>query len=315
MISLLPTINIDTAVKLLKNGECVAVPTETVYGLAGMISSASAIESIFKIKERPFFDPLIVHVSSINDVNLVAREFPLLAQKIAQKFWPGPLTLVLPKAAHVSPMITSGLETVAVRMPDHKLTLDLIKALGEPVAAPSANKFGKTSPTQVAHVFAEFGSDVPILDGGSCKIGIESTVIGFDDEFTQIEVYRPGAVTINMLREFAPVIEKKSQASPGQVKHHYQPSKPFFIVDPTVGLSIDRYQRICETLKMEAFHPSWVSLSSDPVLAARELYAQIRRADQTPHTDGLIIEYDMNLVSGVWGAITDRLSRAGTEVA
>jgi L-threonylcarbamoyladenylate synthase len=155
-------------------GDVVAIPTETVYGLAASIDSEKGLRRIFSLKERPFFDPLIVHVASLKEASSLVRDWPPIADFIGRYFWPGPLTLVLPKAERVNSLITSGLDTVAVRYPSHPLTLDLIRLVGTPLAAPSANKFGKTSPSRALHVKSEFpGTDLLILDGGECEIGVE----------------------------------------------------------------------------------------------------------------------------------------------
>jgi L-threonylcarbamoyladenylate synthase len=167
---------ISVAVEKLINGEVVGIPTETVYGLGAVISKSDAIKKIFTTKERPFFDPLIVHVSGVEQAKELSLDWSAAADILAQEFWPGPLTLVLPKK-NVSDLITSGLQTVGVRCPDHKIALEIIEKVGEPIAAPSANRFGKTSPTCKKHVLEEFNDAVFVVDGGDCSVGIESTII------------------------------------------------------------------------------------------------------------------------------------------
>jgi L-threonylcarbamoyladenylate synthase len=190
---------------LLRNGDVVAIPTETVYGLAASIASHDGLKKIFALKERPFFDPLIVHVASFEQAKSVVSEFPPLADFLTRWFWPGPLTVVLPKASNIDPVITSGLETVAVRYPAHPLAQDLIRLVGSPLAAPSANKFGRTSPSTASHVRSEFkGSPLLVLDGGPCEVGLESTVLTIaktPEGADQIRILRPGGITAEAIEE------------------------------------------------------------------------------------------------------------------
>ncbi len=184
----------DLAIDILKNGGVVAMPTETVYGLAGDVEQETAIKKIFSTKERPFFDPLIVHISSIEQAKKLTTQWDETCEKLAESFWPGPLTLILPKSDLVNPLITSGLNSVGLRWPNHALAMELISNFNLGLAAPSANKFKKTSPTSKEHVEAEFGNNVFVLDGGKCEVGIESTVAGvFKD---RIEIYRPGMISL-----------------------------------------------------------------------------------------------------------------------
>ncbi|NDF16271.1 threonylcarbamoyl-AMP synthase, partial [bacterium] len=186
----------------LEGGGVVALPTETVYGLAASIRSEEGIKKIFAIKERPFFDPLIVHISDLEQKKQVISEWPPLADFLAKRFWPGPLTLVLPKHPSLNPLITSGLDTVGVRMPAHPIARQLIEKCGFPLAAPSANKFGKTSPTKAEHVRKGFEKeDLLILDGGQSEVGLESTVVALAREGDKdvVTILRPGAVTFDIL--------------------------------------------------------------------------------------------------------------------
>ena len=231
------TNDLSKARDLLLKGEVVGIPTETVYGLAGSIESEKGLRRIFSLKERPFFDPLIVHVSSFRQAASLVLEWPPLADFLARRFWPGALTIVLPKAPHVNPLITSGLDTVAIRMPDHSIARDLIDILGHPLAAPSANKFGRTSPSQASHVRDEFANDnLFVIDGGECQIGVESTVIAFQsgDDNTEVQILRPGGITQTMLEHAlerwgkpTTVRRAASEASPGHLKHHYMPKLPW----------------------------------------------------------------------------------------
>ena len=175
--------DIQKAIKLLNNEELVAIPTETVYGLAGNIYSEKAIKAIFETKKRPFFNPLIVHISNIEYLETVVEEIPKKAKLLAEAFWPGPITLVLKKKSIIPDLITGGKDTVAVRIPNHPLTLQLLNQLNFPLAAPSANPFNRISPTKAEHVENYFKDDIKmVLDGGVCKSGIESTIIGFEDD-------------------------------------------------------------------------------------------------------------------------------------
>ena len=172
---------IKTAIKTLKDGGVIGIPTETVYGLAADIYNKKGIENIFKTKERPFFDPLIVHISEISQLPKLTKEWTKSHEKLANFFWPGPLTFIVKKSENISDMITSGLDTVGIRMPDHPKTLELLNELGSPIAAPSANKFKMISPTSAEHVQAEF-PEIQVIDGGDCKVGIESTILKCSQE-------------------------------------------------------------------------------------------------------------------------------------
>lgn len=306
---------------LLKKGEVVAIPTETVYGLAASIDSVEGLEKVFALKERPFFDPLIVHVASFKQAKSLVDDWPPLADFLARTFWPGPLTLVLPKAAHVNPLITSGLETVAIRMPSHPLALELLELAG-PLAAPSANKFGRTSPTRAEHVESEFpDAELLILDGGECDVGVESTVAAVDasGDFDAIRVLRPGGVTEEMLsralERWARKVEitrDSSQASPGQLKHHYMPKIPLVIVrsQEPESLSAETRLKIQNQLGRPAKKPIELDLSDDARLAARELYSEMRRLAESG-ADCIFVRARES-THGYWAAIWDRLSRAAS---
>lgn len=289
------------AINLLQSEQVVAIPTETVYGLAGAITSEKAINRIFQVKERPFFDPLIVHISSIEMAKEQALMWTPLMEHLAESFWPGPLTMVVDKANSISDLITSGLSKVGLRMPNHPLALELISKLKTPLAAPSANKFTKTSPTSPKHVFNEFGEDVFILDGGDCKIGIESTVLGvFDD---RIEIYRPGMLTKAEIEEkvhqkFKEIsIEyKESPVAPGQLKHHYMPKKPVILTTVAPGDDLTSY---------------WV-VPSSPELAARQLYSKLRELDETNSQNITIVLKEEYKNDDKFKGILNRLDKAKT---
>jgi L-threonylcarbamoyladenylate synthase len=224
------------ASKLIREGKLVAFPTETVYGLGANGLDAKAVARIFEAKKRPSFDPLILHISSIDDLETVFKKpiSPLILQ-LAEKYWPGPLTIVAPKTAKVPDIVTAGLNTVAVRMPSHKVALKLIKQAGVPIAAPSANLFGRLSPTQPEHVKEQLTTIDYLLDGGPTNIGLESTIIAVSGN--NIEILRPGAITPDRLQADFPKVkivssstEKHIQA-PGQLKSHYSPRKPLYLYD------------------------------------------------------------------------------------
>lgn len=292
-------IDIDKAFEILNANDPVAIPTETVYGMGGVVNNEEALKSIFKIKERPFFDPLIIHVSSIEMAQQYTSYWSDNAQKLAENFWPGPMTMILDKNQAVSSLITAGLDGVGIRMPDHQLTLELIEKLQVPLAAPSANKFKKTSPTQASHVEDEFGIGFPVLDGGKTQFGIESTVIGVFDE--KIEIYRPGVITKNDIEQVVdvPVEHTVSPVAPGQLKHHYMPRIP-------ITITTDEK----EFLKKEN-HYKW-QLEDDPAFVARELYARFRDASKNNY-EGIIIQYKESYKNEEqWKGVLNRLFKAKT---
>lgn len=295
----------------------VAIPTETVYGLGGWIHSPGGLEKIFSTKERPFFDPLIVHVSSIENARKLCSEWTEVHQILAQTCWPGPLTLIAPKHPDLNPLITSGLNSVGIRCPDHQLTLKLLGQIEGGIAAPSANKFGKTSPTTSEHVFQEFGDAVSILEGGAASIGIESTVV--DIKLTShgysIEVYRPGYYTASMLEEIlaknkvtAQVIYSASPVAPGQLKHHYMPKIPLVIVGVDDEWESIR-PRIEKALNKSFQRPArWIQ-SGDAHIASRELYQKLREFDLQGYDIILTAKSDFHH-SEEWKGIWDRLEKA-----
>ena len=306
------TASYDIALKELRAGGIVALPTETVYGLAADIRNPQAIAKIFETKMRPEFDPLIVHVSDIADTVRVVENWPPLAQKLAEAFWPGPLTMVLRRRSNINPMITSGLETVAVRLPANLKTRSLIRELGAPVAAPSANRFGHTSPTTAAHVDSEFCGEVLVLDDGPCRVGIESTVIRIDAN--KIQILRPGAVTAEDLAQFATVeTVKNSVETPGHLQHHYMPAIPLIVLQNVRALAGLTYEHIRCQLQKQILHPAWMELPDDPTLAARLLYANMRTAAALPDVNCLFVTYPFNeRRANLWAGISDRLEKAAT---
>lgn len=324
---------LERAVQCLNSGGTVGMPTETVYGLAARIDSKSGIERIFEQKERPSFDPLIVHIADLEQAKALTSEWPPLATELARAFWPGPMTLVLPKAEQVDSRITSGLETVAIRMPDHFIALELIRRAG-PLAAPSANRFGKTSPTSAQHVVDEFQTLVTqktllVLEGGPCSVGLESSVLRLPDPNT-VEVLRPGAVTEKDLKARFPqlivkVPSNSDARSPGHLEHHYMPRKPLIRVN--AGLlerqSPDWHMELRSILelviketrkqKVEDLNFILVKHHSDSRIAARELYQSLRLADRDPESDVILIadpDPSQGSEGTLWSAIQDRIKRA-----
>lgn len=234
------------AAKLLHDGEIVVFPTETVYGLGADAFQPAALERIFAAKGRPFSDPLIVHIADERSLELLTTTMPERAKRLAQAFWPGPLTLILPRGPRVSHLVTAGLETVAMRMPRHAVALALIRTLGSPIAAPSANRFMHVSPTTAQHALADLAGRVPlILDAGPCEIGVESTVLDLCSDVPRI--LRPGGVSLEALRRVLPDVQPPmrnkaasenedivAKKAPGQLLTHYAPTVPLLLFDGAV---------------------------------------------------------------------------------
>lgn len=322
---------------ILEEGGVVGLPTETVYGLAARIDIPSAIEKIFQVKERPFFDPLIVHVSSIEMAKKVTAYWGPVAQTLAEAFWPGPLTMILPKDPSVNEMITSGLDSVGLRMPNHPLALQLIQEVGIPLAAPSANKFGKTSPTSAEHVRAEFKNEnIFVLDGGDCQVGIESTVLSIrqQPEKIKLSILRRGHILKSDIEkvllqkgfaiEFVEQVDKRE--SPGHMKHHYMPPIPLFVctakdrsiesilqeANQKLALLPEEIESIKIIKPKNGIHSAEVlRLSQDPVLATREFYGQLRKA-AAGGKDCLIFYREEYQTGERWEALFDRLNKAAS---
>ena len=306
------------ATQLLEKGELVAVPTETVYGLAGRIDREDTLRRIFTVKGRPFFDPLIVHVRDVEQARSLTTEWPAIFDLLSDKFWPGPLTLVAPKTTAVSTLITSGLPTVALRCPRHPMTEEILKDLSVPFAAPSANLFGHTSPTSAQHVLKEFNNEIPVVDGGECEVGVESTVIAArlsKQGKWLVEILRPGGVSRQEISDVLQAAKIKfsvervqSQASPGHMKHHYQPSSPLVVAhnrDEKLLL-----QSLEAKTKKTFTKVNWLELDSDPRQAARSLYQSFRDLSG----EGQVIGVERQTIHNGdnWEAIWDRIERAAT---
>ena len=311
-------ISVSEAIEELRKGGLVALPTETVYGLGGRIDREDTLRRIFTVKGRPFFDPLIVHVADKAGARALVSEWPAVFDILTEKFWPGPLTVVAPKAAPVSPLITSGLDTVAIRCPRHELTLNILRELKTPVAAPSANRFGHTSPTTAAHVAAEFGDVIPIVDGGACEIGVESTVVAAEqaaDGNWRVQILRPGGVTRGEIEgalsqagcKFT-LQRQASTASPGHLKHHYQPDSP--IVTAPLAMSERDVLAAIQRQQPSVKRLHRLELESDPRLAARSLYQKFRELSESD--SAIWIPLPLDFASLEWEAIRDRIERAAT---
>ncbi len=312
--------DIDAAAELLKAGKLVAIPTETVYGLAGNALNDHAILDIFKVKKRPKFDPLIAHTDSLEKVQSYVTHIPDKAMKLADAFWPGPLTILLNKKDHIPDLLTSGLPNVAVRMPKHELTQELLQRLDFPLAAPSANPFGYVSPTTAQHVEDQLGTKIPyILDGGQCSIGIESTIIGFDENEKPI-IYRLGGKKIDDIENIVgrvklKIIHSSDPMAPGMLKTHYAPSKRLIIGH--LDMLIKRFQN--RNFGVISYHQKFDDLPSDKQIAlspgkdlneaARNLFGALRLMDQK-NIDMIITERFPD--EGLGQAINDRLKRAAS---
>lgn len=307
-------VSLSSACEILNSDGIVGVPTETVYGLAGRIDSQLALKKIFATKERPFFDPLIVHVTNLEQARPLVKDIAPIFEDLAKTFWPGPLTLVMEKSSRVNDLITSGLPSVALRSPRHELAQKILAQVG-PFAAPSANRFGKTSPTTAEHVLQEFGEQVSVVDGGPCEVGVESTVVRVNNG--HLEILRPGRILKKDLEPIAErhglkVIVAPSEASPGHLPHHYQPEVPLFLLKFDYSESELR-QRISKLIERTDFTLHYLQLSKKPHEAARTLYAELRKLSQNP---GNIIAVKRS--DWIWSEdstdLIDRLTRASTAI-
>lgn len=315
------TQNLQKAKSILDGGGVVAMPTETVYGLAARIDREDGLRQIFALKERPFYDPLIVHVASIEQAKTVAAKWSAALDTLARAFWPGPLTLVVPKAKSIAGLITAGLDTVGIRLPENETALQLIRLVGVPLAAPSANKFKRTSPTRAEHVSRSF-PDLFVLDSGASKVGIESTIVSVS-EFsgqTRLQVLRPGVISGNDLvaalegAGISPIYEENlnSGIAPGSMLEHYQPEKPLLLIEASNENSF-RQAAIQAAMETFAANPEAIvfwQLREDPLLAARMLYANLHDFSADPALACLAVWKGPHNSSAVWEAVWDRLGRA-----
>jgi L-threonylcarbamoyladenylate synthase len=286
------------AAALIRSGEVVAFPTETVYGLGANALNEEAVRKIYAIKGRPSTSPLIVHVSSVEMARSLTVGWSDLAARLAARYWPGPLTLVLPKQPRVPDLVTAGLPTVGIRMPAHPQALELIREAGVPIAAPSANRFMQLSPTTAAHVVEVFEGRVPVLDGGPCTVGIESTVLSLAGPYPVL--LRPGMIPRDELEAIMGPLqvttgETGAHSSPGLHERHYQPRTPLYIggSQPTSGRGL---------LLRRGFE-----LSADAAGFAAHLYEMLHSADAKGY-DWIAVEPPPSGTE--WDGIRDRLQRA-----
>lgn len=313
-------ISVAEAVAKLQTGNIVAIPTETVYGLAGRIDDEGALKQIFAVKQRPFFDPLIVHVTDVTQAKRLTTVWPTVFDILAEAFWPGPLTLVTRKMEAVSPLITSGLETVALRCPRHPIALQILKDLQVPVAAPSANLFGRTSPTQASHVESEFDGAIPVVDGGPSEVGVESTVLCYDEANPDtLSILRPGGISrgeiANLLAQRDlnfKLVRTHSPASPGHLKAHYQPACPVILLEnkewtPELHAAVEKH---LDKPLPNVYH---LQLDKTPQLAARRLYENFR-AFSAVQGGLIVVTRTPEKSTPDWEAVWDRIERAASLV-
>ncbi len=311
------TKDIQKAIEALQNNELIALPTETVYGLAGNAYNETAIKKIFELKKRPLYNPLIVHLHSSEQLKEVAKEIPEKAKILAEKFWPGSLTLVLKKQDHIPDLVTAGKDTVAVRIPQHPVALALLEQLDFPLVAPSANPFGSISPTSAQHVWDYFQDKLPIiLDGGNCANGVESTIVGFRGN--EAVLYRHGSVSVEEIEQVIGKIETithndTTPDAPGMLSKHYAPKTPAVLtenieseIQKNLGKRIGALTFKNKT-KTAIAYQEVLSAKGDVKEAAKNLYAALHRLDAMD-LDIIITERLPNYGLGI--TLNDRLSRA-----
>ena len=312
------TTDIKKAIKVLLNDDIIAMPTETVYGLAGNAYSENAIKKIFDLKKRPYYNPLIVHIKCASDLNKIAVDIPNMAFKLAEKFWPGPLTLVLKKQPHILNLVTGDNDTVGIRVPHHPVALALLNNLEFPLAAPSANPFGAVSPTNALHVLNYFGESLDvILDGGECVKGIESTIIGFKNNSPVL--YRHGSISVEEIEKVVGnlvfnINDDSKPSSPGMLSRHYAPTTAIYLTNNVnslmksfngkkIGLLLFKNK----VLNNKNVDQEVLSESGDLNESAKNLYAALHRLDHK-NLDLIIAERLPDI--GLGKTINDRLQRA-----
>lgn len=311
------TKDINKAIEILNNNNIIGLPTETVYGLAAKMTSELAIKKIFQLKKRPLTNPLIVHIGAIEDLQKIVIDIPEIALKIAEKFWPGPLTMIFKKNNSVSKLITANQDTVAVRMPKHPLTLELIQKLETPVVAPSANPYMAVSPTCALHVWDYFKDDLPlILDGGNCEKGIESTIIGFENQ--EIIIYRNGSISKEKLELYSNCKvqyyskTKNDVITSGMHKKHYAPNTKL-IVTENLNQTIENFKNFnfavitLSNLKLNKSNYFYLSENGSLEEAASNLYNQLITIDKMKF-DVIIVEKLPEKEIGI--SINERLLKA-----
>jgi L-threonylcarbamoyladenylate synthase len=310
------------AAELLLQGSLVAIPTETVYGLAGHALREDAVRQIFAVKQRPLYNPLIIHLARKEQLGRYTAELPPIAEKLIDTFWPGPLTLILPKKPSIPDIVTANLPKVAVRIPDHPLTLNLLEQIDAPLAAPSANPFGYISPTTAQHVAEQLSNKIPyILDGGPCHRGLESTIIGFENE--QPVLYRLGSITQEDIETIIGMEvqlhmhESRRPRGPGMLPYHYAPTKPIRIstdlqhdiqaFNPATTGIISLHKPLKGVTEA---HQVVLSETANLAEAAQQLYAALRQLDKLP-IDIILIERMPD--QGLGRTMNDRLQRAAAK--
>ncbi|ARK22204.1 L-threonylcarbamoyladenylate synthase [Sporosarcina ureae] len=317
----------EQAVDILKSGGIVAFPTETVYGLGAIATDGQAVQRIFEAKGRPSDNPLIVHIGNQSDIEKYATDIPEIAEVLVKAFWPGPLTLIMEKKPGViADVVTAGLSTVAIRMPDHPIALELLRKLDQPLAAPSANRSGKPSPTEADHVYHDLLGRVPlILDGGETGVGLESTIL--DITVTPPVILRPGGITKEQLEDLIgtvhmatlPTDQTSAPRAPGMKYTHYAPEAPLFVIGPNADTIAHALETIHRQNKRVAIigpdelyteRADWY-FSTGPINSreamASSLYKAIRQCDNTKADIILAVETDL---SGIGAAVMNRLDKA-----
>jgi L-threonylcarbamoyladenylate synthase len=313
--------DIDHAVAVLRAGGLVAFPTETVYGLGADAANPQAVRKIFEAKGRPATHPVIVHLADAVQLANWAREIPPAAQRLAKKFWPGPLTLILRRTATVSDLVTGGQETVAVRVPSHPVAQQLLARFGGGIAAPSANRHGRVSATTAAHVRLEFGAVVDrVLDGGEAQVGIESAIVDLSGGSPAL--LRPGSITAAEIEAVLGVSlaapAGDAARAPGTLAAHYAPQTRLMLTEGNLALelaaNLTRQGKRVAVLALSAHRPvlqglEWIAAPRDAAGYAHELYASLRRLDESG-CDAILVEKPPQ--TPAWAAINDRLARAAT---
>lgn len=309
------------AAAVLKRGGLVALPTETVYGLGADASNAAALKHLYEVKGRPGNHPVIVHIGNSEQLSDWAQDIPEAAWKLAKAFWPGPLTLILPRTPKVPDTVTGGQDTVGIRVPNHPVALALLREFGGGIAAPSANRFGRISPTQAEHVLNDLGTDIDlILDGGACAVGVESTIVSFQNG--RPIILRPGMITAEQIesvlgQQTADIQTSSAPRVSGSLASHYAPQTPVFLLEidtiiehcfanPSQAIGILARSPKPESLKTNN-NVQWIEASSDAAVYAQQLYAHLRALD-AQHLDALYVEIVPQKPE--WDAIQDRLKRA-----
>jgi L-threonylcarbamoyladenylate synthase len=305
------------AKRFLEEGQLVAIPTETVYGLAANALDEAAVLKIYAAKNRPQFNPLILHVANLDQFRKLVLDIPLACKKLLLELSPGPITFLLPKSDLVSDLVTAGSQLVAIRIPNHPLTLDLLSKLDFPVAAPSANPSGYVSPVTAEHVMDGLNQKLPyILDGGICQIGLESTIVGFDGD--KVMIHRLGGISAEQIRDITGnhveiALSHAAPTAPGQLKSHYATAKPFYLGDVELNILENKEKRI----GIISFHKSYSALNpAEEILlsnrgdlneAAAALFSAMRNMDSA-NVEVIIAERFPD--QGIGMAINDRLERA-----